>query len=59
MDLVSWTPGSAVFWGGLAVMTWATWAFRRRPEVILRLAMIGTGSVGDQAERWLRSRPGA
>lgn len=56
MGLVSWTPGSAVFWGGLTVMTWATWTFRRRPDIMLRLAMLGTGSVGDQAERWLRER---
>ena len=58
MDLLSWTPASAVFWGGVAVMTWASWAYRRRPELALRAATYYTGSIADQAERWLQSRPG-
>ncbi len=57
MDLLSWTPGAAVFWGGLVVMTWASWVYRHRPELIVRLATYPSGSVGDQAEQWLKSRP--
>lgn len=58
MDLLSWSPAGAVFWGGLAVMTWASWAYRRRPEPALRTATYYTGSVADQAERWLQTRAG-
>ena len=57
MNLLSWTPASAVFWGGLAVMTWASWLSRHRPEVIVRLATHPSESIADQAERWLQSRP--
>lgn len=56
MVLLSWTPATAVFWGGLAVMTWASWVYRRRPEMGLRLLTIRSGSIADQAERWLHSR---
>ncbi len=55
MDLLSWTPATAVFWGGLAIMSWASWLYRRRPEAALRMATYYTGSIGDQAERWLQS----
>ena len=55
--MVSWTPASAVFWGGVALMTWASWAVSRRPELVLRLVSLPSGSVADQAERWLRDRP--
>lgn len=58
MNLLSWTPGSAVFWAGLAIMTWAAWVYRHRPELMLKLISPQSRSVGDQAERWLRSRAG-
>jgi hypothetical protein len=59
MDLLSWTPASAVFWGGLAIMTWVSWIYRYRPETVLRLAAYPNGSIADQAEQWLHSRPGS
>ena len=58
MDLLSWTPASAVFWGGVAVISWASWVYRFRPDAIVRLATYPRGSVADQAERWLQSRTG-
>lgn len=57
MQLLSWNPATAVFWGGLAVMLWASWTCRFRPDVVLRLAAMQSGSIGDQAERWLQERP--
>ena len=57
MDLVSWSPASMVFWGGLVLMTWASWLYHHRPEVVVRLATYPNGSIADQAERWLHSRP--
>lgn len=54
-DLTS-SPASAVFWGGLLLMLGASWAIRHRPELVARVATYPAGSVGDQAERWLRAR---
>jgi hypothetical protein len=59
MGLVSWTPASAVFWGGLAIMSWASWSWGRNPQWMVRVARYQNGSIGDQAERWLQARPGA
>lgn len=56
MGAMSWTPAAFVFWGGLAVMSSTWWLFVRRPELAVRLATYPAGSIGDQAERWLRSR---
>lgn len=57
MDLLSWNPAAAVFWGGVAIMTWASWTYRTRPELVVRLANFPAGSIADQAERWLQGRP--
>lgn len=56
MSLLGFDPAVFVFWGGLAVMAGASMLVGRRPELFLRLAYLPSGSIADQAERWLQSR---